>query len=210
MTTEALFWDRIADKYSRQKIGNPTAYEQTLEAVRAYLSPQDHVLEHGCGTGSTALILADDVARITAADFAPRMVEIAEGKRRDAKVENVEFLNAGIDDPRLMWVEHDAVLGFNLLHLVPDLDAALAAMFSQVKPGGYVITKSGCVKDMNPLLRWAIKAMQLIGRAPFVQYFTAEELEKAMRWAGFEIVSSREFDRAKHIRFIVARRPPAR
>ena len=33
MTTEALFWDRIADKYSRQKIGNPTAYEQTLEAT---------------------------------------------------------------------------------------------------------------------------------------------------------------------------------
>ena len=100
MTKDAAFWDRFAPRYARMALRNPEAHEQTLEEVRAHLLPQDHVLEHGCGTGSTALRLAGDVAAYTAADFSQGMIDIAEDKRRAAGAATLTFLTAGIDDPR--------------------------------------------------------------------------------------------------------------
>ena len=207
MTTDALFWDRIADSYARQPVKNQTAYEQTLSATRAHLSPDDHVLELGCGTGSTALTLSEDVRRVTASDVSNKMIAIAEEKRRAAGAESVEFLTAGVGEQTLHWQNYDAVLAFNLLHLVDDLDAALASIYRQTRPGGVFISKSVCLGEMNFLVRGLIRGMQAFGRAPFVTYFNTADLEAAMRWAGFQIEASQTFDKAPHSRFIVARRP---
>ena len=207
MTTNALFWDRIADSYAAQPVKNQTAYEQTLEATRAHLAPTDHVLELGCGTGSTALTLAPDVRKITASDISTKMVAIAEAKRRAAKIDTVDFVAAGVGDETLNWQTYDAVLAFNLLHLVGDLEAAVSSVYARIRPGGVFISKSACVGEMNILVRGMIRGMQAFGRAPFVNYVTTQDLENAMRWAGFEILNSRTFDKAPKSRFIVARRP---
>ncbi|MCG8445153.1 MAG: class I SAM-dependent methyltransferase [Hyphomicrobiales bacterium] len=49
------------------------AYEYTLERTRSYLAKTGRVLELGCGTGSTALLLAG----ITGNDISPNMIGIA-------------------------------------------------------------------------------------------------------------------------------------
>lgn len=46
------FWDRIAEKYAKQPIANPEAYEEKLRLTRRRLTPDSSVLEFGCGTGS--------------------------------------------------------------------------------------------------------------------------------------------------------------
>lgn len=207
MTSDTIFWNRIADNYAAQPVKNQTAYEQTLDATRALLSPNDHVLELGCGTGSTALTLAKDVRKITASDFSPKMIAIAESKRRTAQTENVEFIAAGVGEETLNWQTYDAALAFNLLHLVEDLDNAVSSIYRQIRPGGVFISKSATVGEMNVLVRGMIKGMQFFGRAPFVNYVTTEDLENAMRWAGFDVLNSRTFDKAPRARFIVARRP---
>ena len=207
MTTSAVFWDRIADKYARQPVKNQTAYEQTLEATRAYLNPTDHVLELGCGTGSTALTLAKNVKRVTASDISPRMIDIAERKRREAGLDNVEFLPAAVGEQTLNWQTYDAVLAFNLLHLLPDVDRALNDIHRQLRPGGMFISKSPCLGEMSFLIRGLIRGMQRFGYAPDVTYFTTRDLEAALRWAGFDVMASRTFDKAPKSRFIVARKP---
>jgi len=83
MTTldkQAQFWDNAAEKYSKDPIADMEGYTYTLERTRSYLSVTDHVLELGCGTGSTALELAGSVAKITASDIAPKMIQIAKEK----------------------------------------------------------------------------------------------------------------------------------
>ena len=57
MHKTAKFWDKAAAKYAKSPIEDIEAYNYTIGRTRSYLSPTDRVLEVGCGTGSTALLL---------------------------------------------------------------------------------------------------------------------------------------------------------
>jgi len=54
-------------------------------------------------------------------------------------------------------------------------------------PGGRFVSKTPCLGNMNPLIRLAIRVMQLIGKAPHVNVFSAAALREAIEGAGFEI-----------------------
>jgi len=205
-TSTAKFWDRAAAKYAKSQIKNIPAYEATLERVKGYLKPTDTVLEFGCGTGSTALLLADSVAQYTASDISPNMIEIARGKSVGAELKNLEFTVAPVIDAPFALGSFDAVLGFNILHLVEDLPGTLGWLHQVLKPGGLLISKSACLREMNPVLRLILPVMQWVGFAPYVGTFDSDALEQSVRDAGFEIVESRVFDGAKAARFIVARK----
>ena len=52
--TVSRFWDRLAAGYAKKPVPDEEAYARTLERVRAHLTPNDRVLELGCGTGTSA------------------------------------------------------------------------------------------------------------------------------------------------------------
>ena len=205
MTQTAVFWDRLADRYAAQPIKDQTAYEQTLDRTRSYLSETDSVLELGCGTGTTALILAPHVGHITATDYSEGMIRIGEEKARADGARNVTFRQAGLTDARLGKNAYDAVLAFNLFHLVPDLDTALRGVSDFIKPGGYLISKTACLAG-NPLFRVMVPLMRLIGKAPYVSFMTRAELEAKITRAGFRIVETGDHPAKGHTRFIVAQK----
>ncbi|MGL5136316.1 MAG: methyltransferase domain-containing protein, partial [Beijerinckiaceae bacterium] len=103
----------------------------------------------------------------------------------------------------------DAVLAFNLLHLLRDRPSAFAQALRVLKPGGLFISKTPCLSEMNPLIRMVIPVMRAIGKAPFVDSFNAIRLEDEMARAGFAIVErGRHGSRGKDARiFLVARKP---
>ncbi|MDF0599159.1 class I SAM-dependent methyltransferase [Psychromarinibacter sp. C21-152] len=206
MTTDTAFWDRAAPRYARSPVRNTAAYAATLDRVRSYLTETDRVLESGCGTGSTALKLAPHVADYTATDISPGMIEIAQTKAAEAGVPNLTFTAAPADSDPFEPESFDAVLAFNLLHLLRDLPAGIARARALLKPGGLYITKSGCLGNMNPLLRLALPVLRAIGKAPYVNVFTRDQLEAEIRAAGFEIVEARAFEGAPATWFVVARK----
>lgn len=203
---DALFWDKAAKKYAASKIKDVPAYEATLDRTRHYLHAQDHLLEVGCGTGTTALTLSSDVQRITATDVSGHMLEIAEGKQKNQGVTNVSFIQSEITKP-LADAPFDAICAFSILHLVDDLPKALTHLRSQLKPGGHIISKTACLRDMNMFIPAMIKVMKFLGKAPHVLLFDANELEEHFKRAGFEIVETGYFGKNKDTRFVVARRP---
>jgi hypothetical protein len=77
-----------------------------------------------------------------------------------------------------------------------------------LKPGGLFISKTPCLKEMNPLVRVAVPALQLFAKAPFVAFFSADQLERDMMAAGFEIIErGRHGSRRRDARpFLVARK----
>ena len=207
----ARFWDRAASKYAADPIADPGGYERTLDAVRRHLRSSDLALEFGCGTGTTALHLAASVERIIATDLSAEMIAIAREKATARGIENVTFevgTFAGAPWPAATF---DVVLAFNVLHLVLPLPDALSAAYRLLGPGGVFISKTPCLKLMNPAIRALVPLMRLVGRAPStVAFFTADELEAAFVTAGFEIVergwhATRSGNDARA--FLVARKP---
>lgn len=203
---DASFWDKAAKKYAASPVKNIPAYEATLERTRHYLRPDDHLLEVGCGTGTTALTLSAAVRRITATDLSGKMLEIAEGKRVEKSVTNVSFLQAEITKP-LADAPFDTICAFSILHLVDDLPETLAHLRQQIKPGGYFISKTACLRDMNIFIPIMIRIMKFFGKAPQVLQFDTATLEAEFRRAGFEIVETGHFGKDRYVHFIVARRP---
>jgi ubiquinone/menaquinone biosynthesis C-methylase UbiE len=202
------FWDRIARKYAADPIADMGGYEKTLERTRSYLGIGDTVLEFGCGTGSTALRLAPHVARMIATDISSEMITIAREKAEALGCSNVDFRPAPLIDGAVAETGLDAVLAYSVLHLVADRRALLARVRSMLKPGGLFISKTPCLSEMNPLIRVALPLMQLIRKAPYVEFFSGEELEADLVASGFSIVEKgRHATKGKDIRvFLVARR----
>lgn len=190
MTTpdrEARFWDRAARGYARSAIGDVAGYERTLARTRFYLKPEHTAVEFGCGTGSTALKLAPAVGRYRATDISSEMIAIAREKAEAEGAANLTFDVATIEAEQPDG-GFDVALGFNILHLVPDRAALLKGVHRVLKPGGFFITKTPCLKEMNPLVRLIVPVMQAIGQAPYVGTFSAGELEREIAAAGFEII----------------------
>ncbi|MDO8900244.1 MAG: class I SAM-dependent methyltransferase [Phenylobacterium sp.] len=210
---DARFWDRTARKYAKDPIADMAGYERTLERTRHYLKPGDSVLEFGCGTGTAALQLAPAVARYEASDLSGEMIAIAQEKAAAEGLSQLSFAVAAPEDGPWPDGSFDVALGFNVLHLIADRDAAFAALHRVLKPGGLLITKTPCLAEMSLPLRLALPlalpVMQLIGKAPSVAFLSADKLEGELAAAGFEILERASHgSSAKDARpFLVARRP---
>lgn len=210
MTADARFWDRIALKYAGRPIRDMDAYRYTLERTRSYLRADDKVLELGCGTGSTAIALASTAEDILATDLSLGMLTIGRERAWDAGVSNVRFLRA--DAATAPNRKFDTVMAFNLLHLLPDLDAVLASVAARVRKGGLFISKTPCLGEARGSWTYwmytvAIPLMRLAGKAPsYVDFIDIRTLEAAVQRAGFEIIETGNYPADTPSRYLVARR----
>ena len=207
---KAHFWDRIAVKYAADPIADRAGYETTLRRVKSLLRADQDVLEIGCGTGATAMRLAPFTRRLLATDISCGMIAIARERAAADPVPQLSLAVADADAPVASHGEFDAVLAFNLLHLVTDLDRALELAKQALRPGGLLISKTACIAELNPLIRYlALPVMQAVGRAPPVLCFDAGVLQSAIARQGMDIESvERHGTLGKDFRvFIVASKP---
>ncbi|WP_206168982.1 class I SAM-dependent methyltransferase [Variovorax sp. 553] len=187
--SDARFWDRTSRRYAKSAVGDPAGYERTLERTRALLRPDSRVLELGCGTGTTALRLAADAGSCLATDISAGMIAIADEKLAASLVPSLAFRIATAEALAQEAARFDVVLGFNYLHLVRDLPGTLRCIHGLLAAEGLFVSKTPCVGDMNPLIRFLLPAMRAIGAAPYASAFREAELRQQMDAAGFEILA---------------------
>ena len=181
------FWDKIAEKYSKQPIADEAAYEKKLAVTRDYFRTDMNVLEIGCGTGSTAILHAPYVKHIRAIDFSASMIAIAQGKAEAARIHNVTFEQVAIEDLDGPAQSLDVVLGLSILHLLPDKEGAIAQVYQMLKPGGIFVTSTTCIGDTMSWFKLIGPIGRLLGLLPFVAIFTTQALEDSLTNAGFEL-----------------------
>lgn len=172
-------------------IADRAGYERTLDRTRALLGSRDRVLELGCGTGTTALQLAGDVQDYLATDISVEMTAIANEGHAANPIPALVFRTATAEALAPDAAQFNAVLGFNYLHLVRDLPSTLRRVHALLAAEGLFISKTPCVGDMNPLIRFALlPAMRAIGRAPYAGVFRAADLSQHICAAGFDILAT--------------------
>ena len=197
------FWNRVAERYAARPVRDGAAYEEMLAEVAARLHPGDKVLEIGCGTGTTALRLGPGVGLWLASDLSPEMHKIACAKPGHPQV---RFVLAAAD-ARHAEAPFDAICAFHILHLVPDAEATLAALFDQLKPGGLLLSKTWCLGDLPLWMKAILPLLRLRGWMPPARALKAPELRAMIAAAGFAIEAERTFGKGRHSRYIVARKP---
>ena len=187
MAQSIKFWDKSAEKYSRQPIADQASYEKKLAVTREYFRPDMEVLEIGCGTGSTALLHAPYVNHIRAIDFSTNMLAIARRKAMDQGIENVTFEKATIDDLDVPSYSLDMVMGMSILHLLKDRGAVIAKVYKMLKPGGLFVSSTVCLGDSMPWFKLIAPIGKALGAFPLVKVIKADDLVASLTQAGFTI-----------------------
>jgi len=200
------FWNRNAARYAKSPIKHMDAYEYTLGRTKSYLNKTDKVLELGCGTGSTALLLADHVAHITATDLSRNMLEIGREKAVMQEIANVEFVQMDVVGAGQGSGAFDVVTGFNLFHLLEDPTKAVAEVADCLKQGGLFISKTPCLASKAWLFAPMVKIMQLFGKAPYVGFLSTDGMDQIVKNAGFKILEKGDYPNAPPSHYIVARK----
>lgn len=207
--SEAAFWNKLAEKYSRTPVANPDAFDRKIAITQARMTPQDVVLDIGCGTGSLALRLAASGAQVHGLDLSSKMIQIAEGKAVAENVGNVTFHTGPFDESFNAFESGslDGICAYSLLHLVEDRPAALDQVFRLLKPGGFFVSSTVCLRESWVPFAPALKVMRWLGKAPMVKIFSRATLEDDVRRAGFVDIASPDVGAKPMIAFIVASKP---
>lgn len=200
-----LFWDRIAPKYARKPVDDPDAYEEKLTLAASLLKPGHRVLEIGCGTGTTALHLAPNVAHYTATDGSRAMIGIADAKLGPGAPANVTFRHADAAD-QVAGAPFDAVFAFSLLHLVENVPGVLKAVHTQLKQGGLFLSKTVCTKAAAWPIRALVPTLTALRIAPRVTPMSEADLVQHLEDAGFSVERTVHLSKKRMSPIIVARR----
>ncbi|MEO1372767.1 MAG: class I SAM-dependent methyltransferase [Cyanobacteria bacterium J06635_10] len=199
------FWDKIAEKYSKQPIADEAAYQKKLQVTREYFQPEMEVLEFGCGTGSTAIIHAPYVKHIRAIDISEKMIEIAQGKAQAENIKNITFEQLTIEELTVPDCTFDMVLGLSILHLLENKEEAIAKVHKMLKPGGLFVTSTACLGDSMKWFKIVGPIGKFFGLIPFVKVFTTKELEDSLIDGNFKIDYQWQPGKGKAV-FIVAKK----
>ncbi|MGE5596946.1 MAG: class I SAM-dependent methyltransferase, partial [Hyphomicrobiales bacterium] len=130
-------FDRVAHLYDGTR-GVPAEVAQAIGAGIASLLPRGdappRLLEIGIGTGRVAVPVAGEGVRVAGADISRGMLNVAREKRG-----GLDLVLAEAAHQPFASASFDAVLFVHVLHLVPDVEATLAAALRVVRPGGLVL-----------------------------------------------------------------------
>lgn len=182
------YWERHAGSYDRavRLLSGPLprAAALTAEAVAG----GDRVLEVAAGTGLFTAEIAPRVGELVATDYAAAMVAKLRERVEEARLANVRCQQADLTALPFEPESFDAVVAANVLHLVPDLEAALRSLRSMLRPGGKLIAPTFC-HDQGLRARALSRLFALTG-FPGHRRFSTASLGAAIEEAGLRVVRS--------------------
>jgi ubiquinone/menaquinone biosynthesis C-methylase UbiE len=181
------YWERHARNYDASLqwvLGRPLP--RLLELASEAVQGKRKVLEVAAGTGIVTSALAQTSDHVVATDYAAAMVDALEQRVQDAGLKNVSCEQADIYSLSYSADEFDAVVAANVLHLVPDLSAAIQALRSVTKPGGVLVAPTFCHDETR--MSWLVSRILAVSGFPGHRRFTMDSLRNALEENGVEVV----------------------
>lgn len=180
-----MFWSKIAGLYDLfENIYNRKVYKQTGERVAEYINSTDTVLECACGTGAISVFIARKCKKLYATDFATGMLKQAQKKLKD--FQNVKLKQADITAIKAKDNTFDVVVAGNVIHLLPNPEAAMKELTRVCKDGGKLIIPTYINNSANSS-RWAVKFLAMLG-VNFKRQFDEESYKAFFKNMGYNNV----------------------
>jgi len=141
--SDADLWDREAETFDEAAdhgLSDPACRDAWRSLLLDHLPPAPaRAADLGCGTGTLALLLAEEGYAIDGVDFSPEMVRRA----RDKAGHVATFVEADAAEPPLAAASYDVVLCRHVLWAMPSPAAALERWIGLLAPGGRLLLVEG-------------------------------------------------------------------
>jgi len=200
------FWNLMASKYAVSPISDIEAYEKKIEKLKSYLSAESHVLDVGCGTGTQCRDLANNVKQVTGIDISSKLLAIAEQRKAERKIENVEFIQTTVFDERFEHGSYDVVMAFYVLHFLEDIDEVVRRIHGLLKPDGLFILETACLGEKNKITGKCVRMAGKLGFLPLINLLTTRQIEQALEQAGFSIIDKTKFSESNDEYTLIAKK----
>ena len=178
-------FDRLAELYEFlvRPFSSPI-FDEALETIRGYLSPDSRVLDAGCGPGREVRIIASLVpdGETVGVDPAAGMVREAHASAVAHGLGNCAFFQADVGSlPRRFNGKFDLVYSCLAHHHYPDPSAAASSILRCLRPGGVY-----CVIDPGPAWFNALSApLGRLADPGWIGWKTPDEFRALLAHSGF-------------------------
>lgn len=191
-------WDLVSEGYAREAAQVMLPFTRhAIELARP--SRTAHVVDVATGSGMLAIELAPHVARVAAVDFAPKMLEQLERRRRALRLENIHVQQA--DGQALPFPDQSFDAAFSMFGLMffPDRERGFSELHRTLRPGGVAVVSSWAPVDQSPLMTLmfgALCAADPSRAAPQTNWLSLENPDvfaRELTSAGFRDVSVKPY-----------------
>lgn len=159
-------------------------------AINAIVGKPRRILDVGCGTGSTTLLLkqAFPQAEVIGLDLSPYMLVRAQDKANKAGLD-IQWIHGNAENTGFKPDSFDLVTASLLFHETPPAasQAILTECFRLLKAGGEVIILDGNQKTLRNL-EW----LNNVFEEPYIRDFAAGNLDAWLGKAGFDAIETQD------------------
>jgi ubiquinone/menaquinone biosynthesis C-methylase UbiE len=177
-----------------------------IELTESELRGTGDVLEVAAGTGLVTLPLARVARHVVATDYSQSMVDVLRRRIHEAGLTNVECSQQNLYELGFPPASFDAVVCANVLHLVPDLPGALAALKAVLRPGGKLVAPTYCHAETRAS-RAVSRVLALTG-FPSQRRLSSRTLREALEHSGLRITRQETLPGLIPISFVAGAFPP--
>ncbi len=214
MSKSKKFWDSASKNYDKTEERFEYIHKKSRENAKRHLESYNVVLDYGCGTGTTACEIANEVKEIHAIDISPKMIEISKKKAAKKNIKNVIFEEGDIFDEKLKKESYDRILAFNMLHTIPNPESAVQRINELLKPDGLFISITPCLGDkMSFLIGLQIRLVQVmckIGIIPIpIRRIKSSDLDELIIKGNFLNIDTEKIYKGASSYFMVAKKKEA-
>jgi len=205
------FWDSASKNYDKTEERFEYIHQKSRANTKRHLESSNIVLDYGCGTGTTACEIANDVKKIYAIDISSKMIEISIGKAVEKNIENVTFVEGDIFDENLKKGSFDRVLAFNMLHTIPNPETAVQRINELLKSDGLFISITPCLGGkMSFIVGLQIRLVQImckIGIIPVpIRRIKSSDLDELITNGNFQNIDTEKIYKGASSYFMVAKK----
>lgn len=185
------FWDMLAKSHDNLSDRGKEVYSRSIDISRKYLNSTDRVMDLGCGSGLICIEIAADVEKVVATDISTKVLDIAAKKAENQNITNIDFLHTRMEAYPFEEESFDAIMAFNIIHLVDDTEQTIERVSKLLKPGGYFISSTVFREDkgmnlMNMILALLMK-LRILPKIKLPKY---TDLQKMLDNNGLKIIET--------------------